>query len=206
MTIDDRLDTLGTLWAVWADAGRAMTDDQWRLPTRLDGWDVRSLYAHHGGWPLTLSRLVDRVRDEPPTYATAADVLRRFNAPDGVAHTARGRIAARAREDAAAHPIDEMVGQFTDVGPRAIEAARRLGPVVVDLGGPVLRIEDAVSVGVIEATVHLLDLLRALGREPDVPAAGLAHTTAVLAAVADPVGFIEAATGRTETTPFPVLT
>jgi hypothetical protein len=57
-----------------------------------------------------------------------------------------------------------------------------------------------------EATVHLLDLQRALGRPPDVPADGLAHTTAVLAAMAPPVDFIEAATGRTTADLFPVLT
>lgn len=56
-----------------------------------------------------------------------------------------------------------------------------------------------------EATVHLLDLQRALGQPPDVPAAGLTHTAAVLVEMAPPVDFIETATGRSTTGLFPVL-
>ncbi len=51
----DRLSTLESLWAVWAAHGTSMTEEQWRLPTLLGAWDVRSLYAHHGSWPFMLS-------------------------------------------------------------------------------------------------------------------------------------------------------
>lgn len=206
MTLGDRLSTLDSLWAVWAAHGTSMTEEQWRLPTRLGNWDVRSLYAHHGGWPSALSALVTRVRDDEPTHASAAALLRDFNRPDGVANTHRESTAARAREDAETYGTAAMVEQFTDTGPRAIAAARSLGPVVVDyFGRALLRLEDAVSIGVMEATVHLLDLRRALGQEPDVPAAGLAHTAALLAEMAAPVDFIEAATGRGTVAVFPVL-
>ena len=70
MTLDDRLSTLDRLWAVWAAHGRSMTDGQWRAPTRLGDWDVRSLYAHHGAWPFALSMLVDRVVGDEPTHVT----------------------------------------------------------------------------------------------------------------------------------------
>jgi hypothetical protein len=63
VTIDDRLNILETLWWAWAEHGRAMTDEQWRRPTRLGDWDVRSLYAHAGSWPVGLSFLVDRARE-----------------------------------------------------------------------------------------------------------------------------------------------
>jgi hypothetical protein len=43
MMIEDRLTTLDTLWSVWAEHGRAMTDEQWGRSTRLGTWDVRSL-------------------------------------------------------------------------------------------------------------------------------------------------------------------
>jgi hypothetical protein len=46
MPIDDRLTTLDALWSVWAKHAQAMTDEQWRQPTRLGDWDVRSLCAH----------------------------------------------------------------------------------------------------------------------------------------------------------------
>jgi uncharacterized protein (TIGR03083 family) len=206
MTLDDRLSTLDELWAVWAAHGTSMTDEQWRLPTRLGDWDVRSLYAHHGSWPFTFTAIVSRVRDVEPTHASAAALLRDFNAPDGVANTHRQVSAEGARRDAETYGTVAMVEQFTTAGPQAIAAARSLGPVVVDyVGRAMLRLEDAVSIGIMEATVHLLDLQRALGREPDVPAAGLAHTAALLAEMAPPVDFVEAATGRGEVAVFPVL-
>jgi hypothetical protein len=207
MTIDDRLDTLDALWTVWAGYGHAMTEEQWRRPTRLGDWDVRSLYAHAGTWPGGLSALTDRVRDAEPTHATAAALLRDFNTPDGVAQRARARVAAGAREDAETYSAAQMVEQFAGTGSRAIAAARRLGPVVVDyFGRGVLRMEEAVSIGILEATVHLLDLQHALGVAADVPATGLAQTTAVLVDMTPSVDFIEAATGRrSDDKLFPVL-
>ena len=206
MTLDEHLDTLGALWSLWAEQGRAMTDEQWRRPTRLGDWDVRSLYAHAGGWPFGLSRLVDRVRDAEPTHPSAAALLREFNAPGGVADSGREVVAARAREDGERYGTAEMVEAFAGTGPRAIVAARALGPVVVDYSGRgLLRLDEAVSIGVMEATVHLLDLRHALGQPADVPAGALAHTTAVLVAMVPPVDFIEAATGRGAADVFPVL-
>jgi len=99
-----------------------------------------------------------------------------------------------------------MVEQFASAGPRAIATARQLGPVAVDyFGRAILRLDEAVSIGIMEATVHLLDLQRALGEPPNVPADGLAHTKALLAEMAPPVDFIEAATGRGAVDLFPVL-
>jgi uncharacterized protein (TIGR03083 family) len=195
MTLDARLTTLGTLWAAWAEQARVMTDEQWRMPTRLGDWDVRSLYAHAGAWPFGFARVVQRVRDAEPTHATAAALLRDFNAPDGVANSKRDQIASGAREDAARYGTAEMVEQFAETGPRAIAAARGLGPVVVEFARAMLRLDEVVSIGIMEATVHLLDLRRALGQPPDVPTDGLAHTAALLTEM-EPVGLIEAATGR----------
>ncbi|ADP78500.1 maleylpyruvate isomerase N-terminal domain-containing protein [Pseudofrankia inefficax] len=207
MTIEDRLTTLDTLWSVWAEHGLAMADEHWVRPTRLGTWDVRSLYAHVGSWPLAFTSLVDRVRDAEPTHATAAALLRDFNTPDGSANRLRDWSAARALEDAAKYTTEQMVEQFASAGPRAIATARQLGPVAVDyFGQAILRLDEAVSIGIVEATVHLLDLHRALGQAPNVPADGLAHTTALLAEMAPPVDFIEAATGRSAADLFPVLT
>jgi len=207
MTIDDRLTTLDTLWAAWAGHGRALTDRQWELPTRLGDWDVRSLYAHAASWPFAFPALLGQVRESAPTHATAAVLLREFNAPDGVAHRLRGWAAANARADAEKYTVAQMVEQFAGAGPRAIVAARELGSVALDYyGQAVLRLDEVVSIGILEATVHLLDLQRALGVAPEVPADGLAHTAAVLAEMAPPVDLIEAATGRETAAPFPVLT
>jgi hypothetical protein len=207
MMIEHRLTTLDALWSVWAEHGRSMTDEQWGRPTRLATWDVRSLYAHTGSWPFAFPSLVGRVREAKPTHATAAALLRDFNAPDGVARRLRDWAAAKAREDGATYSTAQMVEQFADVGPQAITTARHLGPVAVDyFGQAILPLDEAVSIGIMEATVHLLDLQRALGQPPNVPADGLAHTTALLAEMAPPVDFIEAATGRSAADLFPVLT
>jgi hypothetical protein len=48
---------------------------------------------------------------------------------------------------------------------------------VVDyFGRAMLPLSEAISIGILEATVHLLDLQRALGVPPEVPPAGLEHT------------------------------
>src|SRR4051812_18020341 len=99
MMIEDGLTTLDALWAVWAEHGRAMTDEQWGLPTRLGTWDVRSLYAHAASWPFAFPSLSGAVREAKPTHPTAAALLRDFNAPDGVASRLRDWSAAKARED-----------------------------------------------------------------------------------------------------------
>jgi len=117
----------------------------------------------------------------------------------------RDKVAADARADAARYSTAQLVEQFASTGPQAIATARRLGPVVVDYYGALLRLDEAVSVGILEATVHLLDLHRALGQPLDVPVEGLTHTAAVLVQMTPPVDLIEAATGRGTTDLFPVL-
>jgi uncharacterized protein (TIGR03083 family) len=206
MTGADRLATLAELWSVWERQGRALSDEQWRQPTRLGDWTVRMLYAHAAGWPFGFSRLVGQVREARPTHPTAVALLGEFNRPGGIATSQADRVAAAAREDAAAYAPAEMVEQFAVTGPRAIATAHRLGPVVVDyFGRALLPLQEAVSIGILEATVHLLDLQRAVGVPPEVPAAGLEHTVGLLAAMAPPVDFVEVATGRSQAELFPVL-
>jgi uncharacterized protein (TIGR03083 family) len=206
MTGADRLATLAELWSAWERQGRALSEEQWQRPTRLGDWTVRMLYAHAAGWPVGFSRLVGQVREAQPTHPTAAALLGEFNRPGGIATSQADRVAAAAREDAAAHTPAEMIEQFSVTGPNAIATARRLGPVVVDyFGRALLPLREAVSIGILEATVHLLDLQHALGVPPEVPPAGLEHTVGLLAAMAPPVDFVELATGRSQAAVFPVL-
>jgi uncharacterized protein (TIGR03083 family) len=206
MMLEDRLTTLDGLWSAWKVHGQTMTDEQWGRSTRLDTWDVRSLFAHAGAWPFAFSSLVDRVREVEPTHATAALLLRDFNHPDGIATRRADQVAAGARQDATRYSTAQMIEQFASTGPLAIATARQRGPVVVDYFGlAMLRLDEAVSIGIMEATVHLLDLQRALDRSPDVPADGLAHTVAVLTQMAPPVDLIEVATGRSTAALFPIL-
>ena len=206
MTREDRLTNLELLWAAWEQHGRSLSAEQWQHPTRLGDWTVRMLYAHAAGWPFGFSHLVGQVREVQPTHATAAALLGDFNRSGGVATREAGRVAAAAREDAATYSPAQMIEQFAVTGPQAIATARQLGPVVVDyFGRAMLALEDAVSIGILEATVHLLDLQRALGLPPQVPPAGVEQTVGLLAQMAPPVDFIELATGRTSAGLFPVL-
>jgi hypothetical protein len=63
---------------------------------------------------------------------------------------------------------------------------------------------EAARIALLEAVVHLLDVLDALGRAPDLPAGALRETVHLLADLADPVAFIEGATGRAGS-PLPLL-
>ena len=102
--------------------------------------------------------------------------------------------------------------------PSADDRAVRGDRTICDRHGPVARagrggllrprhaaLSEAISIGILEATVHLLDLQRALGVPPEVPPAGLEHTVGLLAETTPPVGFIELPTGRSEVEVFPVL-
>ncbi len=63
---------------------------------------------------------------------------------------------------------------------------------------------EAARIALLEAVVHLLDVIDALGRAPDLPAEALRDTAHLLADLADPVAFVEGATGRAGS-PLPVL-
>jgi uncharacterized protein (TIGR03083 family) len=206
MTREDRLTTLELLWAAWEQQGRALSAEQWQQPTRLGDWTVRMLYAHAAGWPVGFSHLVGQVREVAPTHASAAGLLGDFNRPGGIATSQADLVAAAAREHAATYTPAQLIEQFAVTGPQAIATAWQLGPVVVDYFGlAMLLLEEAVSIGILEATVHLLDLQRALGVPPHVPQTGLEHTVGLLAKMTPPVDFIELATGRSEVELFPVL-
>jgi hypothetical protein len=100
-----------------------------------------------------------------------------------------------------------LVAFFADAGPRGIAALRDRaadGLVLWPAAG-VTTWAEAVRIVLLESVVHLLDVLDALGRTPDVPPDGLRETADVLAELADPVAFIEAATGRSAVSPLPVL-
>jgi hypothetical protein len=134
-------------------------------------------------------------------------MLRRFNEPGGAATRLAPKVEEQARGVADATPIDDLVRRFTDDAPATIAAVRDAGPVVIDyFGHATLALSEALRLGILEATVHLLDLLRALDASPTVPEAGMRTTVALLAEAAPELDFVEAATGRTSgATVFPVI-
>jgi uncharacterized protein (TIGR03083 family) len=202
-----RLDALEETWRVWAELGAGLTGEQWATATRCPGWDVAAVYAHHSAFPLLLSTPPGSTpagaTGEP---ATAAEVLRGFNAPGGVAHTMAKAVADKGVSDAAELGTGELLDRFGERGPQAVRGLRQADPTLVVPWGPgFVTIGEGIRIVLLEATVHLLDVLRALGRPPVLPASALTETARLLAEVAPAVELIEAATGRSAHSPLPVL-
>lgn len=206
LLLEARLTALGELWAVWAAHGRDLDAARWARPTRLEGWDVKALFAHLAAWPHGFAHMLTLVRDDEPTHPSATALLRDLNRPGGLAALQAPRVAEGARDAAGRYTAEQLTDAFAAVGPDALHVAHRLGPVVVEYFGIArLTLAEAAGIGVVESTVHLLDLQRALGREPSVPASGLAQTAEILAAIPSPVAFVEAATGRAAGPFFPLV-
>jgi uncharacterized protein (TIGR03083 family) len=200
-----RLGALARTWRVWASTGAALSDAQWRQPTRCGRWDVRALYAHHSVFPAALAALPQAAAPTARPVA-ASDVLRAFNARDGVAVVKADVIAGHAVSQAAGNPAEVLVDRFGAGGPAAVEALRAADPAApVPWATFAVTLNEVLRIAVMEASVHLLDLQRALGQPPEVPADALALTVRLLADVAPAVEFIEAATGRVQALPLPVI-
>lgn len=200
-----RVDALEQTWSEWARIGSELTEPDWRRPTRCAPWQVAQLYAHHSSFPVVLAS--PTTTDQSATPINAADVLRRFNAPGGEAHTMAPAVAERAATVSAEHPPAELVERFTSTGPRAIATLRSADPAQpMPWVDNVVTLAEAVRIAVLEATVHLLDLERALDRTPTVPDIALRETARLLAEIAPAIEFIESATGRAPAMPpLPVI-
>ncbi|MFG3228528.1 maleylpyruvate isomerase N-terminal domain-containing protein [Kitasatospora sp. NPDC048194] len=197
---------LAEAWASWAERGSALAAEDWERPTRLPDWTVRDLYAHVAPVPEMFTGLRTAVREGPAEVSSGAGILRAYNRPDGIAHTAAGQVAETAKASARAVEPAVLIARFGVEGPAALAGLADLPPDTA-VAHPLL---GSVTVGALgevalmEATVHLLDLIAAVGGPP--PARGaLDFTRALLAEVADPVAFIEAAAGRTAAPVLPVI-
>lgn len=203
-----RLEALEQIWWVWGQLGEGLAEEQWSVATRCPGWDVAALYAHHSVFPVAMSAPPPPVDDPVGEPLTAVEILRRFNAPDGVAHSMAGTVADTAVSEAAAHTRRDLVDRFSVHGPRALRGLRQAKATVVvpwPASGGVITLVEALRIVLLEATVHLLDVQRALDHAPVVPPQALLDSVQLLAELAPAVEFIEAATGRLVRSPLPVL-
>jgi len=198
---------LAAVWQCWAQTLTSLDEPAWRNSTRLEGWDVACLVAHHAMLVQGLGGLALQRVDALPETNSAADMLGRFNEPAGIATTASSVVADMAREHAASRSTAQLVSVFVETAPDVLDAVRRAGPVVVDYYGQgSLPLSEAVSIVTMEAVVHGLDLCAAVGiGGQSLPAEATRATVGLLAAVADPVAFVEAATGRTTRAVLPVI-
>ena len=203
-----RLAALEQIWQVWAQLGADLTEQQWSTGTRCPGWDVAAVYAHYSVFPLMMSTappVPDGPIGEP---LTAVEIVRQFNAPGGAAHTMAETVANGAVSEATAHTRRELVDRFSVHGPRALQWLRQAEATTVvpwPVSGAFIRLVEALRIALMEATVHLLDVQRALDQPPVVPAPALRDTVQLLAELAPAVELIEAATGRSTHSPLPVL-
>ncbi len=203
-----RLDALEQTWDIWGRLGESLTEEQWSTPSRCPGWDVAALYAHYSRFPLDMSTPPQAADGPVGERLMAAELVKRFNAPNGVAQAMAGKVADGAVAEAAAHTRRELFDRFVVYGPRALQILRSTEPTLVvrwPTSDDVITVVEGLRVVLMEATVHLLDVQRALDHPPEVPPEALRDTVQLLAEIAPPVDFIEAATGRSTHSPLPVL-
>jgi uncharacterized protein (TIGR03083 family) len=204
--VEDRCQLLGATWGWWAATVGSLDDVEWHRSTRLEGWDVAALVAHHALLVPALGHLAVNPIDAAPATPTAAAMLRRFNEPDGAAHALADAVAARARQMAATQTTEGLIAVFTTGAPASIDAARTAGAIVIEyFRHGSLPLAEAMSIMIMEGVVHGLDLARAVDRPPEPPAEAVQFTARLLADIADPVAFVEAATGRVRSEVFPVI-
>jgi len=135
--------------------------------------------------------------DGPAALTDAAELLRRFNAPGGIARTSADSIAERASTDATALTPDAAVTRFTESAEILRATPMSSGTVISYPVVGTTTLAVVAEVALMEATVHLLDLDDAVGGvQPSQQA--LAATRDLLIAVADPIAAIEVLAGRVD--------
>ena len=204
-----RVGAIGETWQVWAGLGGALTDAEWSVATRCPAWNVACVFAHHSRFPLALSTPLQPLKSASQNSSlTAPEVLRSLNVAGGIASTAADAIAAAAVDEAAHHPHHQLLERFSVFGRAAVQQLRETDPKLIVAwpgAGAGIAVNEALRIVLMEAVVHLLDVQRALHQPPEVPAPALACVARLLTEVAPSVDLIEAATGRSTQTPFPVL-
>lgn len=203
----ERVDAVAATWSCWAETGGSLDPAAWSAPSRCDGWDVAALFAHVAMFPFAVLHAPPPPAD-PGTPVTAAAILTGFNEPGGVAHEMAGQVAERAVAGARDTPVDALVAAFADTGPSAVAALRAHDvdePVPWPAANAVTTWGEAARIVLLESVVHLYDVLHALGRAPEIPGDGPREAAHLLAEMAGPARFVDAATGRSDPDVLPVL-
>lgn len=186
---------LAACWLQWADRCSSLTAGEWTKATRCSPWDVRALVAHVAPDPLVLAALPGAALESPAAVADPSVLLAGFNQPGAVAHVMAAEVSGRATTLAAELGPDALVARFREGA--AIITAEPL-PLSTVLPHPIVGSVTAgvlAAVAIVEATVHHLDLLDAVGGEP-LPELALVFTRDVVVRVSEPAPLIEAITGR----------
>lgn len=198
-------DLLIRLWRMWAKRAAELSDEQWMAKTRLPGWTVRDVYVHVTP-DVLIAMLAAPAADGDAKVTSAAEMLRVFNADPATTEPMHAQLAEMVRQAAADVGRDDIVERFDSELPKAFERLTGLSRATV-IAHPIL---ESVSLGafldmaILEAAIHWLDVVDAVGG--DVPEAmALERARDVLAAVPDPLAFVEAASGRSTGAVLPVM-
>ncbi|MBU9764784.1 hypothetical protein FR943_13155 [Mycobacterium sp. TNTM28] len=191
-------DSLADAWERWAYRCAELSATQWRTATRCEAWDVQALVAHVCPEASTFDQLVNAPAVSPAAVADAAEMLRIFNQPDGVANTTAEQIAERGVLAATTLTPATAAARFVDAAARlrAMPEMSRADETVISypiIGSTTLAV--VAEVALLEATVHLLDLDDAVGGAAP-SAVALAATRDLLISVPDPTVAVEALAGR----------
>lgn len=187
-------------WSDWAKLGADLSKGEWERPTRLPGWDVRTLYAHVARSTGVLAAALQEPSDAEPQKQSASAYFASFR---DVREEAARSVDAAARAAAAEGPA-RLVASFTEDGPRVLDAAEAAGETTISTVAGTISVPDYLLTRLVEATVHLLDLRHTVPGPGPAPAA-VDRVADVLVGIAGPVAFVEAATGRADPDIFPLL-
>ena len=190
-------EVLADAWERWAQRCAKLTPQQWSTATRCQPWDVRELVAHLCPDRSMFDMLNAARTDQPAAVTDAAEMLRRFNAPGGIAHTSADNIAERAHTEATTLTPTDAVARFTECAEilRTTPMSNQTVVAYPVVGTTTLAV--VAEVALMEATVHLLDLADAVGDvQPSEQA--LAATRDLLIAIPDPIAAIEVLAGRAD--------
>jgi uncharacterized protein (TIGR03083 family) len=189
--------TLSELWRDWASRIPAIRDEQWETPTRCEGWNVRALVAHVVPDPDLLAWLPSTVLDQRPAVADAIDLLRGFNQRGGVAHTMAPMVAAAAIANSRLLTPARLARRFSTSAQVAAAATMEPDEVVPHPVAGTVTVSVLTEVSIVEGTIHLLDLIDAIGGPPP-PLGSIAYTSAMFLRMAEPIRFLEVAAGRAD--------
>jgi uncharacterized protein (TIGR03083 family) len=194
---DDAREVLADAWERWARRCATLSPEEWSTPTRCSGWDVAALLAHVCPDSAMFARLGGAIVDGPAAVTDAAEMLRRFNEPDGIAHTTADSLAEQAVSDAAALTPDVAAARFSECA-RILRTTPMSDDTVIaypTVGSTTLAV--IAETALMEATVHMLDLAAAVGGiEPSAQA--LSATRDLLITVPDATAAIEVLAGRAD--------
>jgi hypothetical protein len=210
MTFDDDARVLESELTTIEQTFRGLSDDDWRLPTRLkpvdDSLPHWTLFELAGHFDIAIG-LTRMLIADPQSGQTGRDRVSFF-----IMH--RQEVAPVVYNYAYTMVAGKSPGQMPDVlhetFSKTIEESRATPP---DTVGPgyfaLMTLGEFVPSRVVEAVVHGLDLTDALGRDPIATAEGLAMTAGILdellarrtvpgrpADLADDMAWVRAASGR----------